>query len=136
MRKVLYVAVAALLASCQSKQPYELAVDQYLADHLKDPDSYQNVELGSPKIITPMSMALEKLTEQTKAGSLPSDSITPKLKEVKAHLISQGTEPYDTLGWTVHHKYRARNSYGSLELEEVTYTLDKAQSEIINVQRK
>lgn len=136
MRMIVCLAVAAMLASCQDKQPYEMAVDKYLEDHLKDPGSYQNVELGSPQLITPMTKALEETTRRVKAGELPGDSVSSKLSQIKAYYISQGTEPYDTLGWTIHHKYRARNSYGALELEEVTYTLDKSQSEIINVQRK
>ena len=136
MRMIVCLAMAAILASCQNKQPYEMAVDKYLEDHLKDPGSYQNVELGSPQLSTPMTKALENTTRRVKAGELPGDRVSSKLSQIKAYYISQGTDPYGTLGWTVHHKYRARNSYGALELEEVTYTLDKSQSEIINVQRK
>ena len=110
MRMIVCLVVAAMLASCQNKQPYELAVDKYLEDHLKDPGSYQNVELGSPQLITPMTKALEETTRRVKAGELPGDSVSSKLDQIKAYFISQGTDPYDTLGWTVHHKYRARNS--------------------------
>lgn len=136
MKKIFLLLMVSLFWGCQNKQPYEIAVDQYLADHLKDPASYENVELGTPKIITPMSKALEKLTEQMKAGSLPSDSITPKLEEVKAYFVSQGTNPYDTLAWEVSHKYRAKNSFGAYELENVTYIFDRSLDRIIDVQRK
>ena len=71
MRMIVCLVVAAMLASCQNKQPYELAVDKYLEDHLKDPGSYQNVELGSPQLITPMTKALEETTRRVKAGELP-----------------------------------------------------------------
>lgn len=130
------ILLAAILSSCQEKQQYEILVERYLNDHLKDPGSYQNIELGSPKIITPMSKALEETTRRVGKGDLQSDSIPYKLEEIRAYFESQGTEPYDTLGWEIRHKYRSRNSNGSLELVEVIYTLDRSLSKIIKVQSK
>lgn len=136
MKKIFLLLMVSLFWGCQNKQPYEIAVDQYLADHLKDPASYENVELGTPKIITPMSKALAETTKRMTDGEFPSDSISSKLEAIKDFFISQGTNPYDTLAWEVNHKYRAKNSFGAYELENVTYIFDRSLDRIIDVQRK
>ena len=67
MRKVLYLLAILALTGCKEK--YERVIDRYLEDHLKDPSSYQNVEIGKPGIITPMSKAfVETVTEAMKKG--------------------------------------------------------------------
>ena len=136
-KRLSWILVAAMvLVGCDTREPYQRIIEEYLKQHLKDPSSYECVEFGSPKIITPMSRALVETTRRSLAGEFPADSISSKLDQIKAYFISQGTEPYDTLGWEVHHKYRAKNSYGALDLEEVVYILDKSQSKIIDTERK
>ena len=136
MKKILFILLVVVFASCIRKEQYEVAIDRYLQEHLKDPDSYQNVELGEPKKITPMTMVLTEALKRAKAGEFPYDSISSKLEEAKAFFKSQGTSPYETLGWDVHHKYRAKNSFGAMNLEEVTYIFDKSQKEILRVESK
>ena len=136
IRTITLLSVAILMTGCMQKAKYEKVVDEYLAEHLKDPGSYECVELGKPKLITPMAMAVAETNHRAAQGEFPVDSIPSKLEAIKAYFISDGTDPYDTLGWEVHHKYRARNSYGALELEEVTYILDRTQSRIKDVRRR
>ena len=123
MRKVLYLLAILALTGCKEK--YERVIDRYLEDHLKDPSSYQNVEIGKPGIITPISKAFVETVSRAKAGEFPMDSVNAKLAQIKAYYISQGINPYDTLGWSVSHRYRAKNSFGATELVEVEYTFDK-----------
>lgn len=136
MKKILFILAVVVFASCIRKEQYEVAIDRYLQEHLKDPDSYQNVELGEPKKITPMTMALTETLKRAKAGEFPYDSLSSKLVEIQAYFKSQGTSPYEILGWEVHHKYRAKNSFGAMNLEEVTYIFDKSQKEILRVESK
>ena len=107
-------------------------MDQYL----KDPGSYEFIEMESPKIITPMSMAISKMSGMVRNGELSLDSVNIKLEQIKEMFESNGTNPYDTLGWTVKHSYRAKNSYGAYEISNITFTLDKNMKEIINVEHK
>lgn len=123
MRKILYLLAILALTGCKEK--YERVIDRYLEDHLKDPSSYQNVEIGKPGIITPMSKAFVETVRRAKAGEFPMDSVNAKLAQIKEYYISQGINPYDTLGWSVSHRYRTKNSFGATELVEVEYTFDK-----------
>lgn len=124
MRKLFFILlVLSVLVGCKEK--YEKVIDEYLEAHLKDPSGYQNVEIGKPGIITPMSRAFVETVRRAKAGEFPMDSVNSKLAQIKAYFISQGINPYDTLGWSVPHKYRAKNSFGATELVEVKYIFDK-----------
>lgn len=87
MRKVLYLLAILALTGCKEK--YERVIDRYLEDHLKDPSSYQNVEIGKPGIITPMSKAFVETVSRAKAGEFPMDSVNAKLAQIKAYYISQ-----------------------------------------------
>ena len=134
MSRFLYVIVLFLCISCQEK--HEKVINEYLDQHLKDPGSYECVELGTPKLVTPMSIAFVEITKRASLGEFPMDSVNSKLDQAKAMFEKNGTNPYDTLGWSVEHTYRAKNSYGAYELSKVVYTLNKDQSEIIKIQSK
>ena len=133
MRKVLYLLAILALTGCKEK--YERVIDRYLEDHLKDPSSYQNVEIGKPGIITPMSKAFVETVSRAKAGEFPMDSVNAKLAQIKAYYISQGINPYDTLGWSVSHRYRAKNSFGATDLYDVVYVFDKDMNRITDVRK-
>lgn len=135
MRKILFVlCLIALITGC--KPSYEKAIDNYLNEHLKDPKSYKCIEMGKPGIITPMSKAFVETVKRAKAGDFPMDSINSKLKQIKLMFESKGINPYDTLGWEISHKYRAKNSYGAYEIEEVSYIFDKKLHNINDIKKK
>lgn len=131
-----YLVLVAAMVSCQQKEPYQKLVDDYLERHLDDPGSYECVELGTPKVITPMIRTLEEVNQRVALGEIPSDSIAPILERTRAQYISQGKDPYDTLAWEVSHTYRARNKAGNLELMKYIYTLDKEQTCITKARRR
>ena len=128
------LCLAALITGC--KPSYEKVIDNYLNEHLKDPDSYECIELGKPGIITPMSIAMVEAVNRAKAGEFPMDSVASKMTQIKTMFEQKGTNPYDTLGWSVEHKYRAKNSYGGYEIESVTYIFDKHLKEITETRKK
>lgn len=136
MRKCLAMIVVLALVGCNSKPRYQDVIDRYLHEHLNDPGSYQLLEMGEPGIITPMSKAFEECNRRMRAGEFPVDSINAKLDGIKQRFTQQGINPYDTLGWSVDLKYRARNSFGALVLEEYTYTFNKDMSRIIKAESK
>ena len=133
-KPTLIILLAVLLVGC--KPSYEKAIDKYLNDNLKDPSSYECIELGEPGIITPMSIAFVECVRRANAGEFPHDSVNSKLDQIKIMFEQNGTNPYDTLGWEVNHKYRAKNSYGALEIEEVSYIFDKELKEIVDTRRE
>ncbi len=132
--KYLFLIVCILLAGC--KKPYEKTIDEYLDENLKDPSSYKCMELGKPKIITPMSVAFIEASKRAKAGEFPSDSINSKLEQAKSYLKSQRISLSDTLGWEVSHKYRAKNSYGAYDIRNVVYILNKDMTKVESVKSK
>ena len=129
-----FLIVCIILIGC--KKSYEKTIDEYLDKNLKDPSSYKCVELGKPGIITPMGIALVEATKRAKAGEFPFDSISSKLEQAKSYFKSQGTNPYDTLGWEVSHKYRAKNSYGAYDIQNVVYIFNKDMTKIESVKSK
>lgn len=134
MRKVLFMFLAILvLSGCKEK--YERVIDDYLEAHLKDPSSYQNVEIGKPGIITPMSMAISECLKRKEAGEFSLDTLNTFLEHWKAYLVKSGTNPYDTLGWEVEHRYRAKNSFGATDLYNVVYVFDKDMNRITDVRK-
>lgn len=134
MRKVL-VMILALLALTGCKEKHERLIDEYLEAHLKDPASYQNIEIGKPDLITPMSMAIAECLERKKAGLFSLDTINVFLDHWKHTLESAGINPYDTLGWEVSHRYRAKNSFGAIDLYDVVYVFDKSMNRITDVRK-
>ena len=135
MRKVLFMLLA-LLALTGCKEKHEKLIDEYLEAHLKDPDSYQNIKLGKPDLITPMSMAIAECLERKKTGEFSFDTINVFLDHWKQHLERSGINPYDTLGWEVSHRYRAKNSFGATDIVEVVYTFDKNMNRITEARQK
>lgn len=135
MKRVIYtLCLAALITGC--KPSYEKVIDNYLNENLKDPGSYECIELGKPGIITPMSIAMVEAVKRAKAGEFPMDSVASKMTQIKTMFEQKGTNPYDTLGWSVEHKYRAKNSYSGYEIESVTYIFDKHLKEITETRKK
>lgn len=135
MRKALIIIIS-ILALTGCKEKYERVIDSYLEDHLKDPESYQNIEIGKPDLITPMSMAIAECLERKKAGLFSLDTINVFLDHWKHHLESAGINPHDTLGWEVSHRYRAKNSFGATDIVEVVYTFDKEMNNITETRQK
>ncbi len=134
MRKP-YIIFLLTIFAIGCKPNYEKVIDKHLSDNLKDPSSYECIELGKPGIITPMSIAFVECVRRANEGEFPQDSVVSKLEQIKIMFEQSGTNPYDTLGWEVEHKYRAKNSYGAYEIEEVKYIFDKELKEIIDINR-
>ena len=110
-----------VLAFIACKDEMHTAIDNYLEEHLDDPDSYQNIEIENPKRITHVTNYLE---ETMSAESL--DSVIESYRQ-------KGIDPYEILGYEVRHKFRAKNSFGALVIQEQTYVFSKDFKKIIRV---
>ncbi len=121
---------------CGCKPTFEKTIEAYLNENLKDPKSYECIELGEPKKYTPMARGIEWMLEEKKQGRLHPDSLATHLEKIKVNFEANGTDPYKLLGWEIAHKYRAKNSFGAYELCEVSYILSEDQTEIIEIRQK
>ncbi|UVV53777.1 hypothetical protein NXY15_03895 [Bacteroides thetaiotaomicron] len=107
-----------------------------MENNLKDPDSYECMDMGKIGIVTPMSKALVETVKRATDGEFPTDSINSKLEQIKAMFENKGINPYDTLAWEISHRYRAKNSYGGYAITNCTYHFNKDISDIISVETK
>lgn len=139
MRTLLMLCLIALITGCNGNNPQckaEKLINRYLENNLKDPDSYECIDMGKIGIVTPMSKALAETVKRATDGEFPTDSINSKLEQIKAMFESNGINPYDTLAWEISHRYRAKNSYGGYAITNCTYYFNKDISDIINVETK
>lgn len=139
MRTLLMLCLIALITGCNGNNPQckaEKLINKHLENNLKDPDSYECIDMGKIGIVTPMSKALVETVKRATDGEFPTDSINSKLEQIKAMFESNGINPYDTLAWEISHRYRAKNSYGGYAITNCTYYFNKDISDIINVETK
>lgn len=126
MRKILFICLTLLLASCQ--KPYEKAIDEYYQSHLKDPGSYEVVRTSNtPQKLTPTSYIVF-LYEN-------SGNLLEKLETFRANCKKQGKDPNEHIGYYVSHEYRAKNSFGAKVTHKDRIYFDKELKQIINVER-
>ena len=117
------LCLIALITGCNSDTPQRKAeklINRYLENNLKDPDSYECMDMGKIGIVTPMSKALVETVKRATDGEFPTDSINSKLEQIKAMFENKGINPYDTLAWEISHRYRAKNSYGGYAITNCT----------------
>lgn len=139
MKTLLMLCLIALITGCNSDTPQRKAeklINRYLENNLKDPDSYECMDMGKIGIVTPMSKALVETVKRATDGEFPIDSINSKLEQIKAMFENKGINPYDTLAWEISHRYRAKNSYGGYAITNCTYHFNKDISDIISVETK
>lgn len=139
MRTLLMLCLIALITGCNGDNPQckaEKLINRYLENNLKDPDSYECIDIGKIGIVTPMSKALVETVKRATDGEFPTDSINSKLEQIKAMFESNDINPYDTLAWEISHRYRAKNSYGGYAITNCTYHFNKDISDIISVETK
>ena len=133
MKTLLMLCLIALITGCNSDTPQRKAeklINRYLENNLKDPDSYECMDMGKIGIVTPMSKALVETVKRATDGEFPTDSINSKLEQIKAMFENKGINPYDTLAWEISHRYRAKNSYGGYAITNCTYHFNKDISDI------
>lgn len=139
MKTLLMLCLIALITGCNGDNPQckaEKLINRYLENNLKDPDSYECIDMGKIGIVTPMSKALVETVKRATDGEFPTDSINSKLEQIKAMFESNDINPYDTLAWEISHRYRAKNSYGGYAITNCTYHFNKDISDIISVETK
>lgn len=125
MRKILFICLTLLLASCQ--KPYEKAIDKYYQSHLDDPGSYELIEMGKPQKLTPTSYIVF-LYEN-------SGNLLEKLETFRANCKKQGKDPNEHIGYYVEHEYRATNRFGAKVKHFDRVHLDKELKQVIIVER-
>lgn len=127
MKKMLFICLTLLLASCQ--EPYEKAIDKYYQSHLKDAGSYEVVSTSNtPQKLTPTSYIVFQYENSGKV-------LLEKLETFRANCKEQGKDPNEFIGYYVEHEYRAKNSFGAKITHKDRIYFDKELKQIINVER-
>lgn len=127
MKKMLFICLTLLLASCQ--EPYEKAIDKYYQSHLKDAGSYEVVSTSNtPQKLTPTSYIVFQYENSGKV-------LLEKLETFRAYCKKQGKDPNEFIGYYVEHEYRAKNSFGAKITHKDRIYFDKELKQIINVER-
>lgn len=137
MKQLIALAVFCifLMIGCTKtpQQKAEKVVDVYLKEHLKDPDSYQNIELGEIKELTWIGLFLQEDLKKVKANELSSDGWGERAKEFRNKMTTQGHNPDSIIAYTIKHKYRAKNSFGGYTQNNVEYYFDTKVDSIFDV---
>lgn len=154
------IAILASCSSSNEDKAKAL-IKEYMKENLKDPSSYEPVSYSQldslffPYIDTEEGGKLKELggmtgTYHKKAFDLELASITAKtraereLLEDSANYFKRESEKYELLfkekdkeykgefiGWIMGHEYRAKNSFGALDLDTKDFYFDKEVTEIV-----
>ena len=120
MKTLLMLCLIALITGCNSDTPQRKAeklINRYLENNLKDPDSYECIDMGKIGIVTPMSKALVETVKRATDGEFPTDSINSKLEQIKAMFENKGINPYRYVPFVqanVRQKYVSSHGYVAL----------------------
>lgn len=130
MKKLLFAGLLAIgLVGCQSKQ--EKAINEYMQEHLNDPDSYEVVEMGKPQVVSPSSIATNEIANDP---NIPKDQIAERVAQfIKDYEAQEGKDATKPFAYSVRLKYRANNKFGAKVLNEVEVYFDTTKTEIIGV---
>lgn len=129
MRKILFICLTLLLASCQ--KPYEKAIDEYYQSHLHDPSSYELVKMVGPDSVTVTSLAVFELMRQK---DLSQEEQADLLSKYLLSLKMEGNDVNKLIGYRVLHEYRATNKVGALTLHRDIVYLDTTLTKVSNVE--
>lgn len=129
MRKILFICLTLLLASCQ--KPYEKAIDKYYQSHLHDPSSYELVKMVGPDSVTVTSLAVFELMRQK---DLSQEEQADLLSKYLLSLKMEGNDVNKLIGYRVLHEYRATNKVGALTLHRDIVYLDTTLTKVSNVE--
>lgn len=69
------LCLIALITGCNSDTPQRKAeklINRYLENNLKDPDSYECMDMGKIGIVTPMSKALVETVKKSNGWRVPN----------------------------------------------------------------
>ena len=132
LKRLVLILIVVSLFSC--KDEMHTAIDNYLEEHLNDPDGYENIEIENPKRITHITKYLEESVSNINSGSKNSEALSSEaLDSVIGYYKQRGIDPYEILGYEVRHKFRAKNSFGALVIQEQTYIFSKDLKKILRV---
>jgi hypothetical protein len=126
------LCLTVLLTGCTSDQKKaEKLVEAYLKENLKDPDSYQNIEMERLEKLTWVGLFLADELKKVKAKELDIDGCGDRIAAFRAKMEAQGHNPDSLIGFTMRHQYRAKNSFGGYVKTHVEYTFDAKLESII-----
>lgn len=127
MKKIFIItALSLMMAACQ--EPYEKAIDDYYADHLNDPSSYELIEMSKqPQVLSPTSMVTLEYAD--------SPDLLDRLDRLREKFKSEGKDPNEVVGYYVIHEYRATNKFGAKVRQKDIVILDLDKETIIHVQK-
>lgn len=150
---ILLLSVVCLSACEKSNEDKaKEAVDKYLKENLKDPSSYEFMSIGTidstysrvadePQYKDGIAKAEDNLAkarllvyDNTPEAEMQSKALLDESKSIMKK-VEEFTISYKPSfnGYKVNHKYRAKNSYGALNISEQTFYLNKDLTEVVNV---
>ena len=141
MKKILLLAIVAMMSGCAPKQPAEptpaekaqKAIEAYNFEMLRDPSSYQLIELGQlDSVMTKFDNDVhwKKVFNVEESnhilGKMLSLSKSERDRLLKERDSIQENWIPQLCGWKARHKYRATNGFGALDIyvQEVFFDVD------------
>lgn len=154
MKKTITVlGLTLLILSCKNNESkMKIGIKEYLGKNAKDPKSYEFIELKildtvtfgeiNKRIFDDLNEGIESAKKDivfqnkliNEFPSLPSDKEKEKIKEREAQITSLTKElganksdftNKEIAGYVTRHKFRIKNGFGALDLDEMFVEFDK-----------
>jgi PBP1b-binding outer membrane lipoprotein LpoB len=153
MKKIyLILGLSVLMFSCSNENKMKSEIKNYLDKNAKDPTSYEFVELKildtvtvgdiNKRIVEDLTIDINRLKENIESQkklisdfpTLPSDAEKQNIKvsEVEISILTKKLDANkkdftnkEILGYISTHKFRIKNGFGALDLDEMWVEFDK-----------
>ncbi|PVH26298.1 hypothetical protein [Sphingobacterium corticibacter] len=109
-------------------------IEDYIAKHAHDPESYESVEFGNLDPVDNLVFADQKYQELQKQLDIESDL------DIKLQIIDELRQMLDSKeygeGFAVIHTYRAKNSFGAKTLSTTRFYINKDLSKVVGYENE
>ena len=133
-----YIIVICLLISCSvPENKAKKLIDEDLKGSLHDYRSYESVEFSPLKSETLRAISIKTAINQLKEEGKYADSeaFIEKMKLMNSVANANHINLDSITGFSITHKFRAKNSFGAYTLHEYTYFFDKDLKTIVDIKR-
>lgn len=132
------LAVILVAAGCGGKKDYKEVIQDFYSASLNDPSSYELVEMSEPDSFKPRDLGLLALSYGVwladESSQWGTELKTEDLKWLNSLAFRSDTSA-SILCYTVRHKYRARNGFGSIMMYNDIVYLDTLKDSVLYVMR-
>lgn len=127
MKKILVLFTILALMSCSKENDIKSKSESFLKEHLKDPNSYENISISITDTTKESDLLNEKISEMIiNSDNYIFGSAKPfhkKIDSIKNVISNYKKNPNsDPIGYiTINIKYRAKNSFGAFNIGETVF---------------